>query len=168
MFILSIIVGAMLLGAGLVLCFAPLTGFLEIGQIIGIALAVFSLTGLVQCIVNRSFRADFFLSLLTLFAAAFILHDPLMQFMTDAFVLYLVAAWLLIEGISQICLSVKYKKQLYTRWWLLMLSGVLNVLLGIFSFLYPLVGMEFIGLMVALYFMDAGLGMILCSFAFKE
>ena len=168
MLILSIIFGAMLLGAGLVLCFTPLQGFLQIGQIIGIAMAVFGITGLVQSIINRSFRADFFLSLLTVIAAVFMLHDPLMQFMTDTFVLYLAASWLVIEGVAAICLAVFSKKKFLSRWWLILIIGILHLLLGIYSFIYPLVGMELLGLMVAFYFIDAGLSMILFGFVFRE
>lgn len=167
MLILSFIIGGLLILGGIVLCFAPLNGFWEIGQIIGIAMSLFSVTSLVQCIMNRSFRADFFLSLLTLFAGAFILHDPLMQFMTDAFVLYLVSAWLLLEGVFQVVLSVGYKKRLYSRWWLLLLTGVLNILLSAVSFLNPLLGMFALGLMIAFYFIDTGLGMVLCALAFQ-
>ena len=166
MLILSFSVGALLVAGGIVLCFAPLNGFMEIGQIIGIAMALFSVTGLVQCVINRSFRADFFLSLLGLFAAVFILHDPLMQFMTDAFVLYLAAVWLVIGGASQLILAFNCRKKLLSRWWLILIAGILNLLLGLFTFLYPLFGMIALGLMIAFYFIDTGLAMLLCGIAF--
>ena len=168
MLILSLIIGGLLIVSGIVLCFTPLTGFLEIGQIIGIGMILFSVTGIVQCILHRSFRADFFLSLLTLFAAVFLLHDPLMQFMTDSFVLYLVAVWLLIEGVSQVWLSISVKKRFFSRWWMVLISGSLDLLLGIYTFFNPLFGMLALGLMLAFYFIDAGLGMILCGLAFRE
>lgn len=168
MLLLPLIVGAALLIAGIVLCFVPLAGFLEIGEFIGISMIVFSVTGLVKCINDRSFRADFFLTLLSLFAGIFLLHDPLIQFMTDAFVLYMAAVWLLIEGGSTIWLAISSKKQLFSRWWLVLISGILNVLLGLFSFFNPRFGMVALGLMVAFYFLNAGLSMILCALAFRQ
>ena len=168
MIILSFIVGALLIAAGTVLCFCPLNNFLQVGQIIAVSMLMFSVTGVVQCIINRSFRADFFISLLGIFAGAFLLCDPLLQFMTDTFVMHMVAVWLLMEGIMEIVLSVQMKKKFFARWWVLLIVGILNTLFGIFCIMNPLMTMLAIGFAIAFYFIDAGVSMIACGLAFKE
>ena len=166
--VLPVIIGAVLILAGAVLCFLPGTGFLAAGQFIGIAMILYGANGLIQAVFRRSFRGDFFFALFSVFAGAFLLFDPLLRFMTDAFVMFFAAGWLIFLGAAQITVSVSAKKAFRTHWWFLLIAGILDVFLGALFIIDPLVGILAVGLMIGLCFVDTGLGMILCGLAFRE
>ena len=77
---------------------------------------------------------------------------------------YLIAAWALITGVSQIAAAIRLRKYISGEW-LLVLSGILSVVLAILMVIAPLAG----ALVIALWFGAYTLvfGVLLVALGFK-
>lgn len=70
--------------------------------------------------------------------------------------LYLIAAWALVTGAFAIAAAIRLRKAI-TGEWLLALSGILSVALGLLLFLFPAAGMMAVVLWIGAYAFVAGI-----------
>ena len=56
---------------------------------------------------------------------------------TAVLLVYLFGAYILIDGIMGVVLAFQ-ERNVYTRWWLILLGGIIGIILGIIVFLSPL------------------------------
>ena len=84
--------------------------------------------------------------------------------MTALFLIYAIAAWAIVTGVSEIVAAVRLRKAIHDEW-LLALSGVLSALFGLLLVLAPGLGALTIALWVGAYAFVAGL--VLLGLAFR-
>jgi len=84
--------------------------------------------------------------------------------LTALALLWVVAGWALATGIVEIVLAVRLRRVL-TGEWLLILSGVLSVGLGVMLVLYPATGLVTLTLWVGAYALL--FGVVMLGFAFR-
>ncbi len=85
---------------------------------------------------------------------------------TALFLLYTVAGWALVTGVSEIVAAVQLRKAI-TGEWLLALSGVLSVLFGLLLVVAPGAGALALALWVAAYAVAAGLVLLARAFRLR-
>lgn len=80
--------------------------------------------------------------------------------------LYVIAFWAIFTGISEIVAAIALRK-VVTGEWLLALSGVLSLILGIFILARPAVGLLGLIWAIALYAVIAGIALIVLGFRLR-
>ena len=82
--------------------------------------------------------------------------------MTSIVLIYLIGIWAIFGGMSEIFMAVGSRREV-DRWWVLLLSGVISVLFGMFLLYAPLEGMLALVWVLAAFLM--ALGVICLVFA---
>lgn len=77
---------------------------------------------------------------------------------------FYIAAWAIVTGVIRIALAVRLRKEIEGEW-LLVLSGVVSILLGVIIMARPAVGV--LGLLYLIAFWSISLGIILIMLALK-
>lgn len=83
------------------------------------------------------------------------------------FLLFVVAAWAIASGITRIVAAIALRK-VVTGEWLLVLSGALSILLGLFMFSRPAAGLLGLVWAIAFYAIVAGILLILLGFRLRS
>ena len=76
--------------------------------------------------------------------------------------LYLIAAWTIIFGITQIIAAVRLRRVI-TGEWLLMLAGIISVLFGILLFIFPIPGALAVVIWIGVYAIVLGIVLALSN-----
>lgn len=87
--------------------------------------------------------------------------------LTGLVLAYFIAAWALINGILRIYGAIKLRKAIEGEW-LLIISGIIGVIFGIFVFARPLAGALAITWIIGVYAIIFGLLGIILSFRIKS
>lgn len=89
---------------------------------------------------------------------------PGLKMMTTGMLLYIMAGWFIIQGIVSLYRGVKIKKNSDSPMWIWsVISGVLCIVMGLYSAVHPVVLALTMGLMVGFYFIVSGINMITLS-----
>lgn len=164
MTILTIIIGVLMLIAGFTSLFTPLAAMLSAGYIVGIMLLVYGIAALIRAISEKSNPLVWILSILSIIAGIFAVVHPGGTLVLDAIIVYMLAAFFLIQGILHIVISIKFRKS--NRYWVAeLIAGILGVLLGIFSFLNPLFAAVTVGVLISFTFIECGISLITLGMA---
>ncbi len=161
---ITIIIGILFLLAGIFLFATPGLTFLSIAWILSILLLVAGISIIIDYIVLRKTNlvSGFDLAfgiVMTLFGILLLVNQPL-RFIADTFAIYLLGAWMLIGGIIRIVQAIRARKLPGSGWGWLLTFGIIMVLLGIYSFIHPLVPALALGWLVAFYIVITGIDMI--------
>lgn len=81
--------------------------------------------------------------------------------------LYIIAAWAIATGVLEIVAAVALRR-IVTGEWLLALSGVLSIVLGVFLFTQPAVGLLGLVWAIALWAIIAGITLIILGFRLRS
>lgn len=101
---------------------------------------------------------------LSLIAGIFVLAMPAI---TSVVLLYAVAIWAVASGIVAIVASIALRKMISGEW-LLALSGVLSIVLGIFLLSRPAAGMLGLVWAIALYAVAVGITLVVLGFKLRS
>ena len=164
MAILSIIVGVLLIIAGFSCIFTPLATFLSAGYFIAILLFAYGVLGIVRFAQKRATVIDLIISILAVVAGIAALFYPGGALSLDQIILYIIGAWLVLEGLASLFLAVKSRK-INPLWGLELIIGVLGVAVGIYSFVHPGVAALTVGILIGIYFIQAGFNTIILGCA---
>ena len=87
-----------------------------------------------------------------------------LKLMTDGMLIYIMAAWFLLQGIVGIIVSLKQKKVVEGKGWIwTLILGILGVLLGLYSLVHPMLLAFTFGILVGMYFIESGISMIVLA-----
>ena len=163
MTVLTAIVGILLMGAGISCILTPVATFMATGYLIGALFLVYGIAGLIKAFSRRSNILEILLSLLAIAVGVMSFTRPGTVERIDEMLLYLIAFWLVIQGLVTMMTALRIK-EFKLRWIPGMIMGIITLCLGLFSLIRPLVLKVATGYMIGFYFFDMGLNMIILAF----
>ena len=169
MTVFSIILGVLLIIAGIVCLATPLGTAFALMYLFIILLFVMGIVSFVRCIANKEFGIDFVFAIITILLGLLILLSPYATFITEGVMIYLMAGWLVVRGIVGIVLAAKAKP--LTGGGLFAVALIVNIIMilaGIFSFVHPLFITVAFGILASCYFIVAGIDLIAEGVALKS
>ena len=160
--VLTVILGVILAIFGIACIFSPGETFLATGYCLAILLLVYGIIGIINVIRKFSSPITLFASIPAVIIGAIALFRPGSAGAFDLLLLYLFAAWLVVQGIVDIIVSVKTR--FINRGWVWgLIFGIIAILFGAYSFAHPQVSAIAIGILVGLYLIEAGISMIVIA-----
>jgi uncharacterized membrane protein HdeD (DUF308 family) len=159
MSVFSIIFGILLVIGGFSCMFTPLATFLSSGYYITAMLLVYGLFGIIRFVKKQAGGLELCVSIFALLAGILALFRPGEVLVFDRMVLIFIAAWLVVQGIVSIMISVN-SRNVKKGWVWGLISGILGVLVGLYSFAHPVLTAVTAGVLIGFYFVQAGFNMI--------
>jgi len=175
--IIALIFGIIMIGGGIVCLASPGLTFLTIGWIVGLAMVADAIANIVTWSARRrAGQADGWTlagAIVSLVFGIVLLTSDILQLSIDLFIAYMAALWILTLGIFRLIKSSKLHqihKEFDTEvvaknWWIVMLSGILLVLLGVLSLMNPAITMVAVGTMIGIGILIAGINLIATALA---
>lgn len=167
MTIVSIIFGILSIICGMLCMFTPLTTFLATGHLISIMLALYAIVGIVNAIRKRAGVLEIILSALSIILCIVSLFMPGSALVFNSLMLALASAWILAHGIISIILAIQVRKTNHS-WFLGLISGILGVILGVYSILHPQMLALSAGMLIGFHFIETGINMIVLGTVIDE
>lgn len=162
--IAMIILGGILILCGISCMVTPLITVMELGGFLILLLLTYGIARIVRSVSNRDYGLDFVFGILSVILGVVILVVPGLKMMTTGMLMYIMAGWFIIQGIVSISRSLTMKKSSGSSMWIWgVCSGVLCIVMGVYSAVHPVVLALTLGLMVGFYFIVSGINMIAMS-----
>ena len=162
MMILSIILGILMIITGACCLFTPLTTYLATGYYMCVMLLFYGIAGLVYYFKKKGNVLKVVVSVLAIIVGLISLFLPGTTLVFDTVMIYMTAAWFLVMGIVSIVVAFKVRK-VEKFWFLGLISGILGVIVGIYSFLHPQMLALSSGMLIGFYFIETGISLIATS-----
>ncbi len=159
MSVFSIILGILLVIGGFSCMFTPLATFLSTGYYIMALLLVYGIFGIIRFFKKQAGGLELVVSIFALLAGVIALIRPGETLVFDRLVLNLIAAWILVEGIVTVILSVQ-SRGLRKGWGWGVFVGILGIIAGLYSFAHPVLTAVTAGVLIGFYFVQAGINLI--------
>lgn len=160
---LTLIMGVIMILCGISCLFTPVATFLSTGYLVGFLFLLYGISGLIRAFQRRSTVLEVILHIISIAIGVFSLTRPGGTEIFDRIILLIVSAWFLIQGIITIVISLRLKG-LRLRWFLGFIMGILGIVLGVYSLIHPLISALTVGYLIAIYFIESGLDMIVLAF----
>ncbi len=174
--VLSVILGVLLVIAGLGCLMSPGLTYLTLAWVIGFAMLVNAIGDI--CAYSNRFAlgvADGWTlagAIVSLILAFILLFSNVMQLAVSATIVFLAAGWMVVVGILRIVAACKihaFRKTLPEEsrgniWLVTLIVGILMVIGGIIGFIHPIVLIVTIGFLMGLYILLSGVALITSSF----
>ncbi len=169
MTVLFVILGILLLAGGFSCMFTPLLTFMNAGYFVVILIVAFGIAGIIKAIAEKRFRVNFVFSILSVLLGIIMLAFPGYLLFAETVMLMLTAVWFVVMGIITIATSVTVTKAAGSKIWILQLiSGILAVLVGGYSFFQPMVMALSIGMLIGIFFIETGITLMFSGTITKE
>ena len=169
MTVLFIILGILLVAGGFSCIFTPLLTFMSTGYYVVILIFVFSIFGIIKAIVEKRFGVNFGFSILSVLLGIVMLAFPGTLLFAEGVMLIMTAIWFVMMGIVTIINSVSVKKATGSAIWILpLIFGILDILVGCYSFFHPMVMAISLGILIGIYFIETGFTLIFSSAVYKS
>lgn len=169
---LVILMGLLMVVGGVYCLFTPVTTFLTTGYIVGVIIfcdaignigAWFNAKKYVE--ISGWYLAN---AIISLIFGIIIMLSIGMQFAVDMFIVYAVAVWVIMTGISRISMAIRMKQLMNKlpkifnnkKWLGILLFGILMVLFGILCVFKPIVLSSVLGVLIAWFIIFAGASLI--------
>ena len=164
-----IILGVIFILCGFSCMVTPLMTVMELGYFLILLLLVYGIARIVRAVAGKDYGLDFVFGILSVILGILILAVPGLKAMTTGMLLYIMAGWFVLQGIVSIFRAVKMKNNDGNSMWIWgVCSGVLCILMGLYSAVHPVVLVLTMGFMVGFYFIVSGINMITLSSGQKE
>ena len=164
MTVLMVIFGILMIVCGFSCMFTPLTTFLDAGYFIVILVAVYGVIGIIKAIGEKRFGVGFVFSILSVIFGVAVLFFPKLMLLADGVLIYMAAAWFVLQGIVSVLTAVTLTKATGSKLWILQLIiGIVGILLGCYSFFHPALVAVSIGFLLGFYFVETGFAMLFSS-----
>lgn len=167
MTVLSIILGIIMVIGGFSCMFTPLATFLFTGYFMCIMLLVYGIMGIIRGFRKEADVLEIVLCILAMIVGLISLFRPGATLVFDSLMISLISGWILLQGIVSIAIAIKMKGN-GNRWIWGLISGILGVVLGIYSFLHPQLAAVTVGILIGLYFVETGINMIVLGTAISS
>ncbi|MBR2834695.1 MAG: DUF308 domain-containing protein [Coriobacteriales bacterium] len=168
--ILSFILGAALIAGGVYCLSTPLATFATLGWIVGLAMIIEGIGSIVTWYQRRVLGlADGWTlagAIVSIILGGFIVGSTAFQFAVDTFIVYLVAAWLIVSGAMRIIAAFKLRAvhqtglELGKHWAWVLIAGILIVVMGIICLGHPMFTAISIGVLIGISLIVTGCGII--------
>ncbi|HIS03379.1 MAG TPA: DUF308 domain-containing protein [Candidatus Pullichristensenella avicola] len=162
--VLSVIAGALLIGAGVVCLCNQETAVLSAGLILGVCMLI---SGVIQIVLFARGRLLFFRSAWLLLDGVLTVLLSLFLLFNEAFTLLslplLFAFWLLFSGVSRIVSAVDLRALGARRWGWALAGGVVLLFAGFVGLMDPWLSMQALGVTLGATFILEGVDSILCG-----
>jgi len=162
MSVLSIILGILTIICGIALMFTPLITFMSTGVFLIILFFIQGVVGIIVSISEKNYGRRFIFSIFSLILGVLGMVIPGAAAMNNSIILILTALWLLVRGVLTIVAAIESKRNGATTGIMVLgiILGVLDIILGIYSFAHPMVLAISLGILIGFYFIDSGVNMI--------
>ena len=159
--VLIIILSILLILGGIAGITTPLITFFELGYIVMFLLIVYGVMAIVKAVTEKKYGIDFVFGILSVIAGVVAAILPGMGLSTDMMLLVMAAVWLIVQGIMSIMTAFQLKKSSEGKKWIWgLVLGILGIILGLYSFIHPIVLAFTMGMLLGIYFIESGLSMI--------
>ena len=162
MTVLFVLLGILLIAGGVGCIFTPVATMLSAGYLVGIVLLVYGIFGIVRAVTEKGEVVDWILSILAIIVGIVALFRPGGTLVIDGILIYLLAAFFLVQGVLQIYKGIKSRKE-NSGWGWNIFAGILGLVVGIICIANPMVSVVTIGILIGLFFIEAGVS--LCAIA---
>ncbi len=166
MAVLSIILGVFLIIAGISFIATPLATFLATGFILAIFLFVYGIAGIVKAIQGKAHVLEVVCSVLAIIVGIVAIIRPGGTLAFDTIILYFLAAWLFVVGVTSIIIAFQSRPS--NGWYWGLISGILAVILGILAFIYPMFSAITVGILIGFFCIFGGISLISLAFTTNE
>lgn len=160
-FSLVVILGVLMILGGLSLMATPLITFVSAGYFIIFLFFVWGIYGIFRGISDKRYNKDFFFSILSLILGIVGLAVPgAAALANNLLLLQLAAGWFIVHGVLSVIDAVTDKENSAGLKILGIIFGVLEVIIGIYSFAHPGNLAVYLGFLIGLYFVETGVSRI--------
>ena len=167
MTVLSIILGILMIFAGISLMCTPLATFLYAGYFLGIMMFVYGIAGIIRAIQKQALIFETVCSILAILVGIVALVRPGSTLVLDAMIVYFAAFWFVLRGAFAIVIAFRVKN--YDKSWIWgLIIGILSLIVGIYSFAHPGVMALTTGILIGLYFVESGIDLIVTGMTMKQ
>ncbi len=164
MVVLSVIFGVIMIFAGISAMCTPLVTFLSAGYFIGILMFMYGIAGIVKAFQKRSDAFQTVMSVLALIAGIVSIARPGSTLAIDGVLIYCVAFWFLLRGI--LAATAAFQTRKFNKGWIWgLIIGIAGILLGVYTFIHPMFTAVTTGILIGLYFVEAGIDLIVFATA---
>ena len=129
------------------------------GYIIGIMLFIYGIIALIRSIQKRAGVPAYITSALAIFVGFLAVFRPGGTLVIDILILVFIAIWFIVQGATSIYISIKRRKEL-PGWGFGLASGIFGLAAGVLSFIFPQVEMFAVGILMAIFLIEAGISLI--------
>lgn len=162
--ILSYIMGALLIIGGIASLCSPENTFLATGYMMAILLLIYGILGILNVVLRKT-SPIFLLSTIPATVIGIIaIIRPGTTIIFDAFMIYLFAAWFIVQGITTIIMSIQMRR-LIRGWGFALAIGIISTIIGIYAFIYPSISIIAIGIMIGMFLIETGIDLIVLTAA---
>lgn len=162
--ILSIILGALAVLCGIGCTLTPGKTFLSTGYMIAFLLLVYGISGIIRAISTKKYDLSFAVSIIGTIIGVFAVFRPASTLAIDIVLIYCTAFFFVAQGVTSILVSLKIKKLATGKMWIFgLITGILALLLGIYSIFHPMTAAIAIGFLIGFYFIETGINMIVLA-----
>lgn len=161
--IFRILIGCLVIISGVSALFTPAKTFLSLAWIIGIMLMIHGLSNAISYFTERKTKQHnilFFINgILTFIIGMVLLSNAFIYVFTELILIYMFAGWLVITSILQIKIAMDQKKS-GKKWMAVLFAGLLSLVLGVYSFFNPGLLALSIGVLMGMWFISIGIGIL--------
>ena len=169
---LVILMGLLMVVGGVYCLFTPVTTFLTTGYIVGVIIFCDAIGNIAAWFNAKKYVeiSGWYLvnAIISLIFGIIIMLSIGMQFAVDMFIVYAVAVWVIMTGISRISMAIRMKQLMNKlpkifnnkKWLGILLFGILMVIFGILCVFKPIVLSSVLGVLIAWFIIFAGASLI--------
>ncbi len=170
--ILAIILGVLVIAGGIWCLMTPLQTVTAMAWLIGFMMVVDGIANIVTWFQLRKLGESngwaLAASIISVILGVVVLCNFFLQAFLAEFITYLVAAWLVVSGIMRIGFGWRMRtvqketpaETFGTRWYIVLIMGILLVVMGVISFIAPVFLAEAIGMLIGISIIMMGVSMI--------
>ena len=169
---LTILMGILMLAGGIYCLFTPITTYLTTGYVIGVMIFCDAIGNIIAWYEEKKYVeiSGWYLanSIISLIFGIALIVSLRMQFAVDMVILYIIAFWVIVLGISRISMAIKMKKLMNelpdifdnSKWLYILLFGILMVAFGVLCIAKPAVLSSMLGVFISILIIVAGASLI--------
>ena len=165
--VVTIILGVITLLAGIFCLAHPAFTAFSIAWLLGLLLIASGISIIANYFSKKEGSGwDIFFSILSIIGGGLLMCNYFSALFADTIIVYFIAGMVAFMGISRIASSLQMKKG-GAPWVWTLISGIISLLVSLFTFVNPMFGILFIDYKFAVIFIIQGINLILFGAMFK-